>query len=56
MTLKDIFVVLSLNRGDFIHVTFIEEEAENVKIQQIKDEEMAGGRPNVYIKKTKVSC
>ncbi len=47
--MKTVYVVLSRDT-DFIIVTTSRELAENAKIEQIKDEEMAGGRPSVYIK------
>jgi hypothetical protein len=45
-----IYTVLSRDRGDFIHTTTDEGEAEFVKKEQTMDEEMAGGRPSVYIR------
>lgn len=56
MELKDIFVVLSRDQGGFIYVTFDEKDADSIKASQTKSEEMAGGRPSVYIKKTRVLC
>jgi len=48
-----IYVVLSRDT-DFIFCTTDEQEAENIKANQIIDEEMMGGRPSVYIRTTKL--
>ncbi len=47
-----IYVVLSRDRSDFIYCTTDWNKADDEKNKQIRDEEMAGGRPSVYIKQT----
>lgn len=45
-----IFVVLSRDCSDFIQCTTDEKEAEKIKKEQEREEELAGGRPSVYIR------
>lgn len=47
-----IYTVLSRDRGDFIYNTTCELTAGDVRDAQERDEEMAGGRPSVYIRET----
>lgn len=48
-----LYVVLSRDT-DFIFCTFDEEKARLAREKQIFEEEMAGGRPSVYIKVTTI--
>lgn len=52
--MRPIYIVMSRDDSDFLFVTFNEGKAVQAKDEQIKKEEMAGGRPSVYIKITKV--
>lgn len=47
-----IFTVLSRDEGDFIYTTGDKLTAEDVRDAQERDEEMAGGRPSVYIRES----
>lgn len=51
MKKEKIYIVLSRDT-DFIYCTTDPKKAEDAKENQIKDEEMGGGRPSVYIKET----
>lgn len=45
----EIYVVLSRDRGDFVYCTTDKEKAKKARDKQEEKEEMAGGRPSVYI-------
>jgi hypothetical protein len=47
----ELYVVLSRD-SDFVFVTDDKIKAEYARLEQIQDEEMQGGRPSVYIRKT----
>jgi hypothetical protein len=48
----EVYVVLSRDNGSYVYCTTDEEEAEVERKRQFYDEEMGGGRPSVYIRKT----
>lgn len=50
-----LFVVMSRDDSDFIYVTTDPKKADDVRIDQTTYEEMAGGRPSVYIKETNLN-
>jgi hypothetical protein len=47
----EVFVVLSRD-SDYVYVTADYSKAEQERLKQIENEEMQGGRPSVYIRKT----
>lgn len=47
--MQTLYIVLSRDRSDFIYATYNIEKTETAKNIQITNEEMAGGRPSVYI-------
>ena len=49
---KTIHVVLSRDRSDFIYISSSITKAQNARKEQEAKEELAGGRPSVYIKTT----
>jgi len=49
---QKIYIVLSRDSSSFIYCTSNLEKANEERLKQIKDEEMGGGRPSVYIKET----
>jgi uncharacterized membrane protein YqiK len=48
----EVYVVLSRDNGSYIYCTTDEEDAEVERKRQFYDEEMSGGRPSVYVRKT----
>jgi hypothetical protein len=51
----EVFVVISRDDSDFIYVTTDSEKADKARVKQTTEEEMSGGRPSVYIRKTKLN-
>ena len=50
--MEKIYIVLSRDNSDFIFATTDEQLACDIRLTQIEFEEMAGGRPSVYIMET----
>jgi hypothetical protein len=50
-----IYIVSSRDNSHFLFITGNEEEAEKARKKQYDDEEKQGGRPSVFIRKTKQS-
>lgn len=48
------YVVLSRDDSRFVFVTQNKESAETARKNQEREEELAGGKPSVYIKETKL--
>jgi hypothetical protein len=53
MGMETIYVVLSRDT-DYIYCTTDVEKAESERLNRIGEEEMQGGRPSVYIRRTKL--
>lgn len=47
----ELFIVLSRD-SDFVYATADYSKAEQARLEQIENEEMRGGHPSVYIRKT----
>lgn len=50
--METIYVVLSRDNSSYVYCTTDPEKAEKERLNRIEEEEMQGGRPSVYIRRT----
>lgn len=50
--METIYVVISRDNSDYIYCTTDVEKAESERLNRTEEEEMQGGRPSVYIRRT----